>query len=167
MSDAATRKAFKAWTQTGPRVLHLMLNSSLGPANGRVYWADETESAWLAWQAATRAAVPAWQPIETAPKDHFPRLFLFDGAVVQCFFDAAWNLTAQNNSEGRWGAHAGWTWRTGAMGLPLDIQAGAIAGYTRAPVLPLATASVLLAERHRLILIPGPSGLAINLAYEF
>lgn len=71
------------------------------------------------------------------------------------------------NSEGRWSVHAGWTWRTAAMGLPLDLQAGAISGYRRAPVLPMASVSVLLAEHHRLIWIPGPQGGAMNYAWEW
>lgn len=71
------------------------------------------------------------------------------------------------NSQGRMGAHIGQTWSTSILGAPVDLQAGAIIGYTRAPVLPLATASVLLAEHHRLIWIPGPRGGAINFAMEW
>lgn len=71
------------------------------------------------------------------------------------------------NSEGDWSAHAGYTWHTAAMGMPLDIQAGAISGYRRAPVLPMASVSVLLAEHHRAIWIPGPRGGAMNYAWEW
>lgn len=71
------------------------------------------------------------------------------------------------NSEGSWGAHAGKTWHTQAMGLPIDLQAGLITGYKRAPVLPLATSSVLLGEHHRIIAIPGPRCLALHYAVEW
>jgi len=36
--------------------------------NDRPYYNGRTNAAWWAWRVAPRAA-PAWQPIETAPKD--------------------------------------------------------------------------------------------------
>jgi hypothetical protein len=48
------------------------------------YRALNTQAGWLAWQARE---VPQWLPIESAPKDHMPRLFLSSGAVVQAFRD--------------------------------------------------------------------------------
>lgn len=85
------------------------------------------------------------------------------------YLRAASGLTAGilRNSEGSWGVHAGQTWRTSAMGLPIDLQAGLITGYQRAPVLPLATVSVLIAQHHRLVLIPGPRGGALHYAVEW
>jgi len=37
-----------------------------------------------------------WMPIETAPKDHMPRLYLCRGKVVQGFVDATSQLTVQH-----------------------------------------------------------------------
>ena len=37
-----------------------------------------------------------WQPIETVPKDHFPRLYLCRGKVVQAFVDVTGVLTVQH-----------------------------------------------------------------------
>jgi hypothetical protein len=70
------------------------------------------------------------------------------------------------NSEGSWGAHVSQTWRVQPLGIQLDLQAGAITGYRRAPVLPLATASVLVGQT-RLVWIPGPRGGAMHLAGEW
>lgn len=81
--------------------------------------------------------------------------------------DAGLTAGILRNSEGSWGVHAGKMWHTQAMGLPIDLQAGLITGYKRAPVLPLATASILLGDHHRLIAIPGPRCLALHYAYEF
>lgn len=71
------------------------------------------------------------------------------------------------NSEGGTSVHLSRTWRAEVVGLPLDLQAGAITGYRRAPVVPLATASILLADHHRLVLIPGPRCVALHYALEF
>ena len=70
------------------------------------------------------------------------------------------------NSEGSWGAHVSQTWRVQPLGVPLDLTAGAITGYRRAPVLPLVTASVLVGQT-RLVWIPGPRGGAVHVAVEF
>lgn len=81
--------------------------------------------------------------------------------------DSGLTVGILRNSERSWGAHAGKTWHTQVMGLPIDLQAGAITGYRRAPVLPMAAASVLLGEHHRIIAIPGPSCLAVHYALEW
>lgn len=81
--------------------------------------------------------------------------------------DSGLTVGILRNSEGSWGAHAGKTWHTQAMGLPLDLQLGAITGYSRAPVVPLATASVLLGEHHRIVAIPGSRCLALHYAVEW
>lgn len=70
------------------------------------------------------------------------------------------------NSEGGASAHLSQTWRVQPLGIPLDLQAGAITGYRRAPLLPLATASVLVGQT-RLVWIPGPKGGAMHLAAEW
>jgi hypothetical protein len=70
------------------------------------------------------------------------------------------------NSEGSWGAHVSQTWRVQPLGVPIDLTAGAITGYRRALVLPLATASVLLGQT-RLVWIPGSRGGALHVAGEF
>jgi len=70
------------------------------------------------------------------------------------------------NSEGGTSAHLSQTWRVQPLGIPLDLTAGAITGYRRAPVLPLATASVLIGHQ-RLIWIPGPRGGAMHMATEW
>lgn len=43
-----------------------------------------------------RAVEGAWQPIETAPTDHLPRLYLCRGRVVQGFVDVTGRLTVQH-----------------------------------------------------------------------
>lgn len=70
------------------------------------------------------------------------------------------------NSEGTWGSHVGMTWRTDLAGVPIDVQAGAITGYRRAPVLPLASASVRIGHQ-RVIWIPGPRGGAMHISMEW
>jgi len=71
------------------------------------------------------------------------------------------------NSEGDISAHISQSWRVQPLGIPLDLTAGAISGYRRAPLLPLATASVLLGQHHRVVWIPGKRGGALHLAVEF
>lgn len=88
------------------------------------------------------------------------------GAYVRT--DSGLTAGILRNSYGRISLHAGQTWHTQALGLPIDLQAGLITGYQRAPVLPLATVSTLIGGRHRLILIPGPRGCAaINYSLEW
>lgn len=70
------------------------------------------------------------------------------------------------NSEGNVSAHLSQSWRVQPMGIQLDLQAGAITGYRRAPVLPLASASVLIGHQ-RVIWIPGPRGGALHVATEW
>lgn len=70
------------------------------------------------------------------------------------------------NSEGSWGAHVSQTWRVQPLGIPLDLQAGAITGYRRTPVLPLASASMLIGHQ-RIVWIPGPRGGALHMAIEW
>ena len=41
----------------------------------------------------------AWQPIETVPKDHFPRLFRVNGYVVQGFVDVTGAYLVQQNGK--------------------------------------------------------------------
>lgn len=48
------------------------------------YYNHEVGVAWRIWQAATRAAVPAWQPIETAPKDGTNVLLLNRAGNMAC-----------------------------------------------------------------------------------
>lgn len=55
----------------------------------------------LQWQiplylAAPAVSAPAWQPIETAPKDMAARLYLTNGITVQGFVDATGQLCVQN-----------------------------------------------------------------------
>jgi hypothetical protein len=66
MNEEEMRKASE---ELAPQfgITYLGANSGLSGA-GRTYWSDKAEAAWLAWQAATRAA-QQWRPIETAPKD--------------------------------------------------------------------------------------------------
>ncbi len=70
------------------------------------------------------------------------------------------------NSEGGMSAHVSKTWRVLPLGVPIDLQAGAITGYRRAPVLPIATASVRIGHQ-RFVWIPGPRGGAMHLAVEW
>lgn len=53
----------------------------------------EAENAQLKEELAARA----WQPIETAPKDMFSRLYRVRGYCVQGFVDAAGILQSQND----------------------------------------------------------------------
>jgi hypothetical protein len=44
-------------------------------------------------------AAVAWQPISTAPKDSFSRLYMVNGRCVQGFFDATGMLCAQTDYQ--------------------------------------------------------------------
>jgi hypothetical protein len=41
----------------------------------------------------------AWQPIETAPKDHFPRLYMVEGRCVQGFVDVTGMFCTQTDYQ--------------------------------------------------------------------
>lgn len=43
-----------------------------------------------------------WQPIETAPKDMFPRLYRINGFCVQGFVDATGILMTQSEIRPHW-----------------------------------------------------------------
>lgn len=78
-----------------------------------------------------------------------------------------WSAGVLRNSEGSWGAHATHAWRAGdVLGQPVQVSAGLITGYRRAPVLPFAAVSMPIAHG-RVIAIPGPRCVAIHYAYEF
>lgn len=78
-----------------------------------------------------------------------------------------WSAGVLRNSEGSWGAHATHAWRAGdVLGQPVQVSAGLITGYRRAPVLPFAAVSMPIALG-RVIAIPGPRCVAIHYAYEF
>lgn len=62
MSDEVTRKAFEVFMSSNGEWPKAIESGRDG------YKLMATASAWNVWQAATRAAVPAWQPIETAPR---------------------------------------------------------------------------------------------------
>lgn len=79
MNEEAMRKAFEDWAASEARSLSLAVGG-----HSFAYAAGSTALCWAAWQAATRAAVPSWQPIETAPKseaDSF--MVLRDGVAIQ------------------------------------------------------------------------------------
>lgn len=78
-----------------------------------------------------------------------------------------WSAGVLRNSEGSWGAHATHAWSAGdVLGQPVQVSAGLITGYRRAPVLPFAAVSMPIAHG-RVIAIPGPGCVAIHYAYEF
>ena len=79
MTEEAMRKDFEA-AAPSLGLTDLCRNGSLGGL-ARTYWDGCTEAAWLAWQAATRAAAPAWLPIESAPKDG-SKMLLSNGLTV-------------------------------------------------------------------------------------
>ncbi len=64
MSIEKMREAFEAWARSTKRTENQLRRLSNGD-----YEVTATHWEWMAWQAATRAAVPAWQPIETAPEE--------------------------------------------------------------------------------------------------
>lgn len=59
MSDEAIRKAFELWMVNEAKFI-------VGSADP--YPSGVERDWWRVWQAATRAAAPAWLPIETAPR---------------------------------------------------------------------------------------------------
>lgn len=59
--------------------------------------------AWKAWRVLADViedhlanGAQEWQPIETAPKDGLPRLYLCNGKVIQGFVDATGSLCKQD-----------------------------------------------------------------------
>jgi hypothetical protein len=78
MSCMDMRNAFEAWATTEFRAgdMKRMPSGEYSDADDRL--------AWRVWQAATRAAVPAWQTIETAPKDGTNVLLLNRAGNMAC-----------------------------------------------------------------------------------
>jgi hypothetical protein len=72
------------------------------------------------------------------------------------------------NSIGRWSVHASQVWETSGSSVRWALQAGIITGYPESDIFPLVTGSVLLADRYRLAVIPGPhERRAVHFALEF
>lgn len=96
MNEEAMRKAFEA---------HMLILNACTRLHrysaGNGYRTVSVQRAWDLWQAATRAAASAWQPIETAPKDGTEVLLyapatVFDGKpVAERITYGAWSEPSQ------------------------------------------------------------------------
>lgn len=75
MNEEAMRKSFDEWAAKE------RIDIRRHPGQYDEYRSMVAQASWVAWQAATRAAVPAWQSIETAPKDKTVILFHEEYAV--------------------------------------------------------------------------------------
>lgn len=51
---------------------------------------------------ADQVRAPQWQPIETAPTDHFPRLLRVRGLTMQGFRDVAGHWNIQTETPPHW-----------------------------------------------------------------
>lgn len=69
MTDDKIREAFEAWFSDSRRNRGVAKRPNFERMEDGTYFDDHTQRHWWTWQNAARAAVPAWQPIETAPTD--------------------------------------------------------------------------------------------------
>ena len=82
MSEEAMRKTFEA--EFGRHLGYKQDGRGFATNKDGTYVQFSVNQHWDLWQAATRAAVPAWQPIETAPKSEATSfMVLRKGVAIQ------------------------------------------------------------------------------------
>lgn len=97
----STRDAFEAWAASDNRAIQPLEFEERADDNNHYYESDYDNNAFIGWKASAGLAPTSqqWQPIETAPENHFPvQVYGLYGQLV-AFRDVNWIWWSFPNGE--------------------------------------------------------------------